>query len=131
VNNPDKAKTLPQATTDASGKYSVKKLLSNVNYYAFVGPSAGDADHLPGGDASRVAFAPKAVGKGGLHIQMSWNTPSTATFIGTTACPTCHGPGRKVDTTSNKHHGHALMFHKPGADSPNQDAASHPGSSWN
>jgi hypothetical protein len=129
INNPDKVKTLPQATTDSSGRYAFKKIRSDLFYYGFVMPASSDTEHLPGGDASRIAISPNAIGKSGLQIRLSWNTPSDATYIGTTACYVCHGPGTKADVTSNKRHGHSLMFRKPGQDSANQNAAGHP-SSW-
>ncbi len=73
----------------------------------------------------------KAITKSGLQIKLSWATPAAATYIGTSACYVCHGAGSKLDMTSNKHHGHALMFHKPGQDTANQDSNHHPGSTWN
>ena len=129
VNDAIKVKTLPKAVSDKNGKFAVKGLNSASRFYAFVAPK--DTDHLPGGDASRIAFSPKAITKSGLQIKLSWATPSTATFIGTSACYVCHGAGSKLDVTSNKKHGHALMFHKPGLDTANQDSNNHAGSTWN
>ena len=129
VNDAAKVKTLPKAISDKNGKFSVKGLSSASRFYAFVAPK--DTDHLPGGDASRIAFSPKAITKSGLQIKLSWSTPTAATFIGTSACYVCHGAGSKLDMTSNKHHGHALMFHKPGQDTANQDSNNHTGSTWN
>ncbi len=57
VNDPVKVKTLPKAVSDKSGKFSVKGLSSTSKFYPFVAPK--DTDHLPGGDASRIAFSPK------------------------------------------------------------------------
>ena len=139
TSNANLAKTLPQAKTNKKGQFMVRKLNAAAKYFAFVVPAATDTDHLPGGDASRIAFAPKAIDRKGLHIRVSWNFPSGATYIGTSACYTCHGAGSLADVTSNKHHGHALMFHRPGQgtsgnpiqDTANQDSAGHPGSSWN
>ncbi|HEY3321073.1 MAG TPA: hypothetical protein VGP72_11455 [Planctomycetota bacterium] len=132
VNDPVKVKTLPQAKTDKNGKYSVKKLNANAKFFAFAVPAATDTDHLPGGSASRIPISPKKVNKKtGLAIQVSWNFPQDATYIGTTACFTCHdkaGPG--PDVSSNKHHAHALMFTRPGQDTPNQDSAGHVGTDW-
>ncbi|HEY3322189.1 MAG TPA: cytochrome c3 family protein [Planctomycetota bacterium] len=132
VNNPTKAKTLPQSKTDKNGKFAAKKLNAASTYFAFTVPAATDTDHLPGGDVSRAAFSPKSLNKKtGLAIQMSWKVPTDATYIGSSACYTCHGEGSKADVTSNKHHGHALMFHKPGQDTATQNSASHVGASWN
>ncbi|MGD0089708.1 MAG: hypothetical protein ABSE73_07290 [Planctomycetota bacterium] len=132
INNAVLVKTLPQAKTNKKGQFAVKKLNGNTTYYPFVVPADKDATYLSGGDASRIAFTPKALSRSGLHINMSWSTPSGATYIGTSACYACHGPnGPGPDETSNKHHGHQLMFHQPGRDTANQDAAGHVGSSWN
>lgn len=145
VNNPDIAKTLPKGVTDKSGKFSVKGLDPVAKYFAFTVPAATDVDHLPGGDQSRVAFqikTPKpaktskssvgarAADKGLLHIEMSWKPPANAEYIGTSACYVCHGPGSKLDMTSNRHHGHALMFRRLGEDCGNQDSRNHAGTSW-
>jgi hypothetical protein len=140
VNNADKAALLPKAVTDKKGKYSVKKLDASKTYYAFVVPhvadpadpaDVSDIDHVPGGSATRVAFSPKSQKKGGLHIKMSWFAPTDATYIGSTACYACHGAGSESDVTSNKKHGHSLMFKKPASDTGLQDSASHVGASWN
>lgn len=131
VNNATVAKTLPQAKTNAKGQFGVKKLNKDGTYYAFVLPAATDTNHLPGGSASRIAFVPKAIPHTGLQIMVSWNYPAGATYIGASACYVCHGAGGPADVTSNKKHGHALMFHRPGQDTANQDSADHPGSSWN
>ena len=145
------------AKTNSKGLFSVQKLNANAQYFAFTVPPDASASttsskgsskvtttvplpaipinssYLPGGDASRTAFSPKALRKSGLHIQLSWQVPADATYIGTTACYVCHGPGSKSDISSNKHHGHSLMFHKPGVvgDTANQDSAGHQGASWN
>jgi len=129
VNDATKVKTLPQAVTDTKGRFRVKKLNRDALYYAFVAPNAKDADHLPGGDASRIAFSPKAIARPGLQIKMSWKFPEDATYIGTSACYVCHGPGGAADVSTCKRHGHALMFNKPGQPTANQDPANHPGAS--
>jgi len=127
VNNAAVAKTLPQAKTNKKGQFSVKKLNAASKYFACVVPAATDANYLPGGDASRIAFAPKAVAKKGIQIQVSWATPSGATYIGSTACYVCHGPGGAADISSNKKHAHSLMFMRPLQPSANQDPSAHVG----
>ncbi|HEY3321072.1 MAG TPA: hypothetical protein VGP72_11450 [Planctomycetota bacterium] len=127
VNNATKAKTLPQAKTDKNGKFMVKKLNIGTTYFTFTVPDAKDTDHLPGGDASRIAFHPTAIGKTGLHVRMSWKTPEDATYIGTSACYVCHSEGSVADATPCKRHGHALMFNKPGQPTANQNPTAHPG----
>jgi hypothetical protein len=129
INNADKVKTLPKAVTDAKGQFKAK-LNAAAKFFAFVVPNTKDIDHLPGGDASRVAFSPKGLGKTGLKIQVSWKTPADATYIGTTACYVCHGPGSVADVSSCKKHAHALMFRKMGQDTANQNGAAHAGSNW-
>lgn len=128
VNNTAVAKTLPQAKTNKKGQFSVRKLNSATTYFAFVVPAATDTNYLPGGDASRIAFKPTAVArKTGLTIQVSWATPSGATYIGSTACYVCHGPGGAADISSNKKHAHSLMFMRPLQPSANQDPSAHAG----
>jgi hypothetical protein len=131
INDATKVESLPKAKTDKKGKFSAKKLDGSKTYFAFVQPAATDLEHLPGGDASRIAFTPKAIGKAGLQIQMSWQIPTGATHIGSTACYVCHGPGTERDVTSNKRHGHALSFKRMGVDTGLQDSENHPGASWN
>jgi hypothetical protein len=131
VRNADKAKTLPQAKTNAKGQFSIKKLNAEATYYAFVVPGEKDVDHLPSGDVSRKAFSPRTLGKTGLKIKLSWKTPSGATYIGTSACYVCHGAGSPADATGCKKSAHALMFHRMSGDTANQNSAGHAGSVWN
>lgn len=127
VNDATLAKALPQAKTNNKGQFAVKKLNAAAKYFAFVVPAAKDVDHLPGGDASRMAFAAKGLPKTGLHIQMSWKPSADAQPIGTSACYVCHGEGSVANATGCKKMGHALMFNKPGQPTANQNPANHPG----
>ncbi len=125
VKDPVKAKTLPQAITDKNGKFHAKGLNIAANYFAFVSPASTDANHIPGGDATRVAFTPKSIAKG-LHIQMSWNFTSDATYIGTTACLSCHNGSTALDRTGTKFHIHSMTFQVPGARTVHQDNTLYP-----
>lgn len=122
IRDPAKAATLLKATTNRSGKFNIKGLKSSLKYFAFVMPDAKDPDHLPGGDLSRISFAPNAVSRSGLHIKVSWKTPADATYIGTSSCYVCH------DKSNFKHHAHQLGLQVPGQRTANQDIAAHP--SW-
>jgi hypothetical protein len=118
VNNADLAKTLPQAKTDKAGRYSIKKVNSESQYYVFVKPA--DNTYLPGGDRSRNALSVKAFPKGGINIQLSWNFAADATYIGSTACLVCH-----TEQSGWKKHAHALMFIRPSGPTANQDTSAH------
>ncbi|MCY3023127.1 MAG: hypothetical protein NTW87_29475 [Planctomycetota bacterium] len=124
---PAKEQTISKAVTNKKGQFRIRKLNRDALYYAHVVPAAADADHLPGGDASRIAFSPKAISRKGLTIKISWKAPEDATRIGTSACYVCHGSGSEADVSTCKRHGHALMFNKPGQPTANQDPANHPG----
>ncbi|HEY3321075.1 MAG TPA: hypothetical protein VGP72_11465 [Planctomycetota bacterium] len=121
LSNATVAKTLPQAITDKNGKYGVKSLNASATFFPFVVPDAKDTDHLPGGDVSRAAISPKAVGKGGLNIMISWSARKDATYIGSTACYGCH-----ADKATYKQHAHALALRTTGKLSANQDLTAHP-----
>jgi len=114
-------KTLPQATTDARGKFKVGGLKTNLQYYVFTKPSSKDTSHLPGGDLSRIALSPNAVPKSGIHVQLSWTPPANATFIGTSACYDCH------DKANFKNHAHQVGLQSAGLLTANQSLAAHPG----
>ncbi|HLX61742.1 MAG TPA: hypothetical protein VKX17_10715 [Planctomycetota bacterium] len=137
INNPITVKTLAKGVTNTKGQFSIKGIDQTASYFFFAVPAATDTNHLPGGDLSRAAItlrAPKAKRTAGLTIHLTWAASSTATYIGTTQCYTCHssaGPG--PDATGCKSIAHALMFHKPNlaGDTANQDSAGHQGSSWN
>lgn len=125
VKDPVKVATLPQAITDAKGKFHVKALNLAANYFAFVAPAAGDTNHIPGGDATHIAFSPKSLRKG-LHIHMSWNFPSDATYIGTTSCLSCHDGSVASDQRGTKRHIHSMTFQVPGARTAHQDSTMYP-----
>ena len=120
VNNAAIASTLPKAKTNKQGRFKVAKLNTQETYFPFVVPASTDANHLPGGDLSRIAFSPNALGKAGLAIQISWQAPSTAAYIGSTACYGCH-----TDLVTNKQHAHSLAIRTPGQFSANQDPSFH------
>jgi hypothetical protein len=124
VNDATKEPNLPKAVTDSLGRFKMK-VPANAFYYAFVKPAAEDVDHLPGGDASRDAFSPKAISKSGLNIKVSWKVPSDATYIGSSACYVCHSAGSAADATNCKKHAHALMLMRPGQPTANQSLANH------
>lgn len=120
-----KGPKLPKALTDKNGKFSVKGLDAAAKYFVFVMPAVTDTNHIPGGDATRVAITPKSIAKG-LHIQMSWNFPSTANYIGTTACLTCHNGTKASDQTGTKRHIHSMMFQVPEGRTVHQDPTMYP-----
>lgn len=120
VANVDLVKTLRHATTNAAGKFRVAGLKTNLMYYTFVKPSDKDADHLPGGDLSRLAISPNAIPHSGVHIQVSWTPPADAEYIGTSACYVCH------DKPNFKKHAHQVGLQAAGRLTSNQDLNAHP-----
>jgi predicted CXXCH cytochrome family protein len=120
VNDATKAATLPQAVTNSKGQYKIK-LDATKTYFPFVKLPDGDVDHLPGGDASRVAIGAGTVNKAGLNIMVSWRTPTDATYIGSSACLSCH-----PDRAGHKKSAHALAIRVPGQLTANQDLSAHP-----
>lgn len=128
INNASLAMTLPHAVTDNKGKYKVKGLDGTLKYFAFVQPNSNDSTHIPGGDATRTAISPvppktsKAATKHkGLDIKLSWNFPQDATYIGTTACVSCH-----ADQAGAKTHIHSFTFQVPGVRTATQDVSKYP-----
>ncbi len=119
IANTSVAKKLPQATTNAKGKFRVAGLKTNLMYFVFVKPNAHDTDHLPGGDLSRLALSPNAIPRSGIHVRVSWTPPADATFIGTTACFDCH------NKPNFSKHAHQVGLQSPGRLTANQDLSAH------
>ncbi len=126
IRDPVKVALLPQSTTDSKGKFRIQKLNVVAKYFAFVSPSSGDTTHIPGGDATHVAFAPKSIAAKGLHIHMSWNFPADATYIGTTGCLSCHDGTTASDQRGTKRHIHSMTYQVPGAPTAHQDFSLYP-----
>jgi len=136
IKNPAKLTLLPKAVTNKQGKFTVTKLNIASTYFAFVSPAATDTNYLPGGDATRVAFSPKSITSKGLHITLSWsNLPpdfsnpdatGNATYIGSTACLSCHNGTTASDQSGVKRHIHSMMFVKPNQLDAHQDNTNYP-----
>lgn len=120
VRDPVKSAKLPKAVTNHAGKFSVHALKASSNYYAFVMPGTQDSDHLPGGDLSRFSFSTGALTRTGIHITLSWKPPDDATYIGTSACYTCH----RLETY--KRHAHQIGLQVPAQRTNNQDISVYP-----
>ncbi len=115
------AGAFPQAKTDADGKFSIKNLDTGKNYFPFVEvSSATPAGLYPGGSMSRIVRTGAALDD--MSIQVTGHPSNSATYIGTSACLTCH-----PDFASQKTHAHRLGFRKAGVTSALQDLSRHPG----
>lgn len=119
-----KRAALPFAVTDKKGRFKAK--LPVVRHFAYVEPN--NPDYLPGGSVSRTAFLPTSLPKKtGLAIQVSWEVPEDATYIGSTACLVCHDGGLASDQRGWGGHGHALMYTRASGPTAIQDFSKHPG----
>ncbi|MBF0244693.1 MAG: hypothetical protein HQL31_05425 [Planctomycetes bacterium] len=90
------------AVTDAAGSYAISSDIPTGDYYIYVEPAAADAAHLPGGDKCRIAMSTANFEGGTVNVELSGNTPSSATFIGSSACVTCHADYAGMKFTAHK-----------------------------
>lgn len=119
-----KRDALPFAITDSKGRFKAK--LPVARHFAYVEPN--NPDYLPGGSVSRNAFLPTSLPKKtGLAIQVSWETPADAEYIGPTACLDCHNGEKAQDMRGWGGHAHALQYTRPDGPTDIQDFSRHPG----
>jgi len=91
--------TYPSATLDDRGAYVFESLPGDPFFVVFV-PSMDDPGHLPGGDVSRSSFEPASLVGTRLDIRVSSAASERASYVGSTACITCHG---RVEATGTAH----------------------------
>lgn len=82
--------TFPSAQTDASGNFFVAGALPAEKYFIYVQPAGSDPEHLPGGDACRVAQSSIALLGSSLTLRVSSSPSPTAAYTGSSKCLECH-----------------------------------------
>ena len=112
------AETYTQAAVE-DGVYRFETLPEG-SYFIVWTPAAGDSEHLPGGDSSRVAFDAASLIGMQLNIRVSAQQSSSATYLGSTTCMGCHG----LHTTARTAHNVGLQV--PGVRSLLQDVGPWP-----
>jgi hypothetical protein len=85
-----KGSTFLRATTGSDGSYHISASIPTGSYYLYVEPAITDTAHLPGGSRCRIAMDAKNLNGEVVSIEMSGNTPTAATYIGSSECLKCH-----------------------------------------
>jgi predicted CXXCH cytochrome family protein len=107
--------TYMSAVTDSTGKaVFADNLATSDKFFIAVKPST--ADHLPGGSKCRDAVTGSSLNNATTAIEVSTTPSSSATFVGTSACLSCHSEYATVKQTMHK-----LGFMAPNAPSGLQD----------
>ena len=106
--------TYQTATTDSNGNYSFSTITEGT-YFIYLKPADTDTGHLPGGSLCRTAryLSNTALD---LDIEVSTVPSSSATYVGSTTCLSCH-----TNKETIKHTGHQLGLRNPGENGGNQD----------
>jgi len=109
--------TYEQAPVDASGIYRFETLPdeSEGNHFIVWVPATDDAEHLPGGDSSRVSFSTESLMGMQMDIRVSSQPSSAATYVGSSTCMVCHGLQSTTRTA------HMVGLQVPGVRSIMQD----------
>ncbi|MEO5365687.1 MAG: hypothetical protein H7831_04930 [Magnetococcus sp. WYHC-3] len=76
-----------KAVSEASGVFSIAEIPQG-RFFVYVEP-AGDL-YLPGGSHSRKAMTTEELSVAPVTVKVSGNTPSGATYVGSTKCLKCH-----------------------------------------
>ena len=102
-----------QAKSGPGGKFTVPKVPKG-NFFQYVEPA--DTHYLPGGDQSRKALSTKELTKTAVTVKVSGNTPTDASYVGTTKCLKCREEQEHFTQTL-----HRLGIRVIGDDSKHQD----------
>jgi len=89
-----------QALVDADGVYRFETLPEGSHFVVWF-PDADDAEHLPGGNNSRVAFATDSLIGMQMDIRVSSQPSAQATYVGSSTCMVCHGLHSTTQTAHN------------------------------
>jgi predicted CXXCH cytochrome family protein len=89
-----------QTEVDASGVYRFETLPEGSHFVAWM-PAEDDAQHLPGGDSSNVAFDSASLVGMQLDIRVSSQPGPAATYVGSSTCMVCHGLHSTTRTAHN------------------------------
>lgn len=89
--------------TDGEGTTAIPGIASSTDtYFIYVQPASGDADHLPGGNASRTAVSGTSLDDQVTNIAVSTKPSAGATFVGSSSCLGCHSDKSDVKKTAHK-----------------------------
>ncbi len=116
-----KGTSMISAITDAEGNYSITDDIATGSYFIYATPVASDSSYLPGGSLCRVALSTDEFEGQAKNITLSGKAPATATYIGSTACLSCH-----ADYAGFKSTAHKLGLSVPGAKGALQDRSQFP-----
>lgn len=108
-----------RAPVDSMGEYRFATLAAG-DYFVVWVPDAADSSHLPGGDRCRSATSSASLIGSQLDIRISGVPSSSATYVGSSTCMTCHGRHRAMRTA------HFSGLQVPGARGDLQDTAHWP-----
>jgi len=89
-----------QTAVDAEGVYRFDTLPEGRYFVVWV-PVVEDAEHLPGGDSSRVSFTTESLVGMQMNIRVSSQPSSVATYVGSSTCMVCHGLHSTTRTAHN------------------------------
>ncbi|MGA7986037.1 MAG: hypothetical protein WCA01_12725, partial [Burkholderiales bacterium] len=79
----------PSAQTDKDGHFSLGALSGAEAYFVYAAPASED-EVLPGGSLARKARPLRELAAAPLAIRLSSRPPREASYIGSTACLSCH-----------------------------------------
>jgi predicted CXXCH cytochrome family protein len=97
-----------------NGEYRFETLPEGSHFIVWV-PAADDAEHLPGGDSSRVSFDTASLVGMQMDIHVSSQPSESATYVGSSTCMVCHGLQSTARTA------HMVGLQVPGVRSIMQD----------
>ncbi|MCX9074808.1 MAG: hypothetical protein OIN88_09145 [Candidatus Methanoperedens sp.] len=115
-----KGTEFPNAITDTEGKFIIPEVPDG-KFFVHVTPAERDAEHLPGGDRSRIAYEAESLRGTSVTIKVSSRPPIDAIYVGSSTCLSCHP---KLETL--KQTGHKLSLTVPGAPGRLQDHSKYP-----
>ncbi len=96
--------TYISGTTDATGAAVLTGLaVDTTEYFIYVAPAVADAAHLPGGSICRNAVTGASLDSKVTSVELSTVQSATATYVGSSACLTCHATYDTVKQTAHKH----------------------------
>lgn len=111
--------TYARAAVDTTGEYRFTTVAAG-DYFVVWVPDPSDTAHLPGGDYCRSAVSSGSLIGAQLDIRISGVPSSTATYVGSSTCMTCHGRHRAMRTA------HFSGIQVPGRRGNLQDTADWP-----
>ncbi len=95
--------TYVTGTTDANGKVALASLSTDTTtYFIYVKPAVSDTGRLPGGSLCRTAVTGASLNNKVTAVEVSTVQTAAATYIGSSACISCHPTKANVKQTMHK-----------------------------